>query len=289
MKKGVLYIMLSAVCWGLLPLISRLLFAQGYSGLSVPAMRCFLTCIFFAAWGAKTGSFAKVCGKDLPYFACYGICAIFGTYYFYSLAIERLSMAVASVLLYTAPAFVIVFSRIFYAERITRGKAVALGCTLVGLVLVTGVYDPAALSGDGWGIVFGLLAGLSYSMLSIFGRKGLRLYSAQINTIIPTLCAGAAFFVLCPPWQIALPSAGGAVLFVLLAVVGSVIPYAAYLKGMSLGVEGGNASVIATLEPIVASLMGVVFLQDSITALAVVGICIMLLGIIIAAKASEAG
>lgn len=284
MKKGVLYIMLSAVCWGLLPLISRLLFLQGYSGLSVPAVRCFLTCIFFAAWGIKTGSFQKIHLKDLPYFACNGIFAIFGTYYFYSLAIERLSMAVASVLLYTAPAFVILFSRLIYKERITQGKAIALGCTLVGLVLVTGVYDPTAISGDALGIVYGLLAGLSYSMLSIFGRKGLTLYDSRINTIVPTLCTGVAFLTLCPPWQIAMPTASGAVLFLLLAVVGSVIPYTAYLKGMSLGVEGGNASVIATLEPIVASLVGVCFLGDAITWVAGLGIVVMLAGIVLAAK-----
>ncbi len=285
MKKGVFYIMLSAVSWGLLPLISRLLFAEGYSGLSVPAVRCFITCIFFVGWGVQSHSFQKIKWKDLPYFACYGICAIFGTYYFYSLAIERLSMAVASVLLYTAPAFVIVFSRIIYKERITKGKMLALGCTLVGLVLVTGVYNPAAVSGDAVGIAFGLLSGLSYSMLSIFGRKGLTLYDSKINTIVPTLCTGVAFLVLCPPWQIAVPTATGAVLFLLLAVVGSVIPYTAYLKGMSLGVEGGNASVIATLEPVVASLVGVLVFQDAITWAAGIGICVMLMGIVLAAKA----
>lgn len=287
MKKGVLYIMLSAVCWGLLPLISRLLFLEGYSGLSVPAVRCFITCLFFLVWAVHSRIFSKIKWKDVPYFACNGIFAIFGTYYFYSLAIERLSMAVASVLLYTAPAFVILFSRIIYKERISKGKMLALLCTIVGLVLVTGVYNPAAISGDGYGILFGLLSGLSYSMLSIFGRKGLTLYDANINTIVPTLCTGVAFLALCPPWQIAAPTATGAVLFLLLAVVGSVIPYTAYLKGMSLGVEGGNASVIATLEPVVASLVGVFFLQDAITWVAVLGIFVMLTGIVIAAKAQR--
>lgn len=284
MKRGSIYIILSAFCWGLLPLISRFLFLRGLGGIPVAAMRCFITCGIFAIWAISKGIFRQIKMRHLPFYFLNGALSITGTYLFYSLAIERLSMAMASALLYTAPAFVIIFSAIIFKQTVTKSKLLSLILTFSGCCLVVGLYRPETFIADSLGIIYGLLSGLSYSTLSLFARKGLTLYSSRTNTIVPTMFAGLIFLVISPPWNIPVADPITILLCIALAVVGSVLPYTLYLKGMELGVEGGDASIIATLEPAVATVAGVLAFSDKVNIIQVTGMAVMLGGIVIAAK-----
>jgi len=277
MNRGVFFIVAAAVLWGCFPTIGRFLYSHGSDPVAASTMRALTAAAIYAVIGVKNGDFKGIKGKDIPFFLCYGLTAVTGMYYFYHRAIDMVSIAMAAVLLYTAPAFVIIFSRIIYGEKITASKLVSLVLTFGGAVLVCGVSGVGS-NMNPLGIAFGLAAGLCYSTLTIFGRYGLERYSQRANTFLPTIFGALVLCVIRPVWTIPMGSVELVAGYVAIAVVGSVLPCFFYIKGLGMGVEGGRASVIATIELVVASLVGVIVAGDNIYPMQIVGIALVILG-----------
>ncbi|MBQ9942563.1 MAG: EamA family transporter [Christensenellaceae bacterium] len=276
-KKGTLLVSLAAAFWGLLPLFTRVIYAGGGDPFSVASMRALTGGLAFLVIGLFKGSFRGVSAKRWLIYAAMGIFASGGMYIFYPLSIAHVSTAVAAVLLYTAPAFVIIFSRIFYKEPITRGKAIALAMTFAGCALVVRIYDISSLVVSGLGILFGLLSGITYSLVTVIGRKALGEGDPLQASVLPAMFTLLMFQFIRPVWSIDLSSAGVDLCYLALGLLCGATPMLLYLSGMK-GIEGGKASLIATLEPVVATLVGAFVLGDRLEWLQVVGMVIVLGG-----------
>lgn len=277
MKKGIPFILLGAALWGMIPLFSRLAYAYGSDPVTAGAWRVYLAAGIFLIWFLVDGTLRSVRLKEIPFYLVYGLFGVGGTVLFYMMAVERLSTPMAAMLLYTAPAFVILFDRIFYREPITRIRLASLLCTLFGCFFVVRAYDIGNFNLPG--VLIGLASGLSYSMVTVMGRKANQLHDGRTNAGF-MFFAGAVFFCfLQPPWSLeapSLPLLGG---YLGLALCCSVGAYTAYLYGMRCGVPGGMASITATAEPVVATLLGVFLLGEDLELLQVLGILIVLFGV----------
>jgi len=285
MKKtylGAVYIILAAVMWGFFPMFTRVLYANGITVMQVVAARAITAAIIYAVWGMLAGTFKGLKWRDYLFLAVYGIITLMGTYSFYSLAIRELSSAMASMLLYTAPAFVIIFNRIFYGDRITKIKLLALITAFVGCCLVVRVYDPSSLSLNIVGIAFGLASGITYSLLTVIGRKAYaRGYTAMQNTIVPAAAVGIAMCFVTPPWTIPMLSPTVIACYLAVGVIGSVLPYFFYLKGLSTGIDGGAAILLANIEPVTATVFGCLLFSDPLEIWQILGIVIVLVGAVL--------
>ena len=206
MKKGVWYVLLGAALWGILPIISRFLYLAGSDPVTAAAMRAYLAALIFLIWFLLDGTFKRFRLKELPFYIAYGLCGVGCTFLFYMLAIERLSTAMAAMLLYTGPAFVILFSRLFYREPITKVKLISLICSFGGCFLVVKGYDPSAFGGNLAGILIGLASGISYSMVTVMGRKAKALHGGKENAGLMIIFGSLVFLFLRPPWQISVPT-----------------------------------------------------------------------------------
>lgn len=281
MKKGVLLILLSALLWGTLPVFSRLVYANGSDPVTAAAWRAYIASAVFLIWFLMDGTLKKLKLHEIPFYSLYGLTGVGGTFLFYMMAIERLSIAMAAMLLYTAPAFVILLNRIFYKEPVTRVKILALCATFGGCFLVVRGYDPAAFTANLGGLLIGLLSGICYSMVTVLGRKAASLHDSRTNAGLMILFGACIFLFLRPPWRLtlpALPLLGG---YMGLALLGSVFAYLAYLRGMAQGIEGGIASIIATAEPVIATLLGMLVYGDKLEIWQVLGMVIVFAGILL--------
>ena len=181
--------------------------------------------------------------------------------------------------IHTAPAFVILLSRIFYKEPITGKKLLCLILTLAGSALVVRIYDPASLFVNAAGIALGLASGVCYSLVTVMGRKAL-LYCS--STAVATLAchlrhadsrvhyASLADRHVFSCAHRSLPAAGTDRLRASLCCC--------TIRGFALGVEGGQAGILATIEPVVATLTGVVAFGDVLEGLQIAGIASVLAG-----------
>lgn len=131
--KAYLYIIAAAVCWGLIGLFVRTLAAQGFSSMQIVALRSLAAAICVTLPLLRSGSAAlRIRLRDLWLFVGTGICSLVFFNYCYFNAMQQTSLAVAALLLYTAPVFVMLMSLLCFGEAFTRTKALALLLTFSG-------------------------------------------------------------------------------------------------------------------------------------------------------------
>ena len=276
-------ILAAAALWGVIGLWNRNLMAAGLSPFSIVVVRnlggCALLVLFFLF---RDRSVFKVERRHLKYFFGTGVISVvlFTVCYF---SCQKLcSLAVASILLYTAPSFVVLLSAVLWKEPVTKKKLLALFLTLIGCACVCGVFS-GGLSVTLPGVLLGLGSGFFYALYSIFGRYALAHYPPLTVTVWTFLFAGPASLVLLRPAELAGAFGGNPGLWgtaLALAVFSTAAPYIFYTWGLAR-TEPGRASILASLEPVVASLTGVIAFGEPMGPLTVLGILCVLAGVYI--------
>nr|WP_326214940.1 EamA family transporter [uncultured Oscillibacter sp.] len=274
-------ILAAAALWGIIGVWNRRLMAGGLSPYSIVVVRnCGGLVLLTAVMALRDRSVFRVERQHLKYFFGTGVVSVVLFTVCYFSCQEICSLAVASILLYTAPAIVVVLSALLWREPVTKKKLLALGLTLVGCALVCGVFS-GSLTVTGGGIALGLGAGFFYALYSIFGRYALAHYGPMTVTVWTFVFAGAASLVLVRPAELAaLAQPSMALTAVGLVVCSTVLPYILYTRGLAR-VEAGKASILASLEPVVASVAGVVLFGEPMSPLTAAGIVCVLAGVYI--------
>ena len=274
--------------WGLLGLFFKAGLGYGLTPLALAFMRSWLTlallAVGLALWRPRL---LRIWPRDLPYFALFGGVSVALFYWVYIVAVDLTSVATAAVLLYTAPAWVTILAWRLYGESLGRRHLVALGLAFVGCVLVARAYDPAQLRVNWVGLLAGLGAGFTYAMYSILGVPVLRRY-APTTVVMWAVLFGALLltpFVLLAGLAGLAPVAAPSPLWLWLVgmaagpTVGALLLYTSGLKRVPAGV----ASITATLEPVVATLVAVFVLNESLEPWQIVGGVLILAGILLLA------
>ena len=191
------------------------------------------------------------------------------------------TLSVAAVLLYTAPLFVVVFSTFLFKEKLTIAKCVAMVLMIAGCVFVTGLLSSTG-SISVIGILFGLGSGFAYALYSIFGRfalnRGYQPFTVAFYTFLFASIGILPFSDI--SGMIPLVTVKTSVYMALLGIVSCLLPYILYTKGL-IGLENGKASMISTVEPVVATLISVFIFGESFTINTALGILFIVGGICI--------
>ena len=284
-KLAPLFILAAGILWGCIGIFVRRLNAMGLYSMDIVFLRAVATALAMGAFLLIFNrKMFRIRLKDLWCFLGTGICSIVFFNFCYFKAITLTSLSVAAVLLYTAPAIVMVLSFFLFGEKFTKRKVLALVLTFVGCVLVTGVLTDAG-NVTGLGVLTGLGAGLGYALYSIFSRYALeRGYHSFTITFYTFLIAivGAAFFADVPGVLCVAAKDAGTVLFALgFGIVCTVIPYLLYTAGLQ-HVENGKASIIASIEPVTATMLGIFLFAEKTTVTGIAGVVIVILALAIA-------
>ena len=275
-------ILAAAALWGIIGVWNRNLMAAGLSPTGIVVVRNFGgMLLLLAVFAVKDRSVFRMRREHVKYFFGTGIISVvlFTSCYF---SCQKIcSLAVASILLYTAPSFVVILSAMLWKEPVTKKKLLALALTLVGCACVCGVFD-GGLTVTFTGILLGLGAGFFYALYSIFGRYALAHYSSMTVTVWTFIFAGPASLVMLRPAEMrAVFTAPSAWLLAAgLVVFSTVALYILYTRGLAR-VESGKASIMASLEPVVAALAGVLIFGEPMGLLTLLGILCVLAGVYI--------
>lgn len=276
-------IIAAGILWGTMGIFVRCLSAWGFSALQITALRIVMGAVMYLAFLAVTDkNRLKIRWKDIPLFIGMGVGSIFLMSITYFSTIQMTSLSVAAILLYTAPIFVMIMSVFFLKERLSTSKIIALIMAFAGCVLVTGIGGIVQISTGG--IAMGLLSGLSYALYSIFGSFALRKYHPYTVSAYAFTFAALAELVLCNVPKtvetvMTAPSPAMAVVVsAVMAFATAFLPYLFYTFGLKR-VEAGKASVLATVEPMTATLLGIVLYKEALHVLSVAGVVLILMAI----------
>lgn len=274
----------SGCLWGTMGYFRRTLGSFGLNSFGIVLVRCALSALLFAcAIGMTDPRAFRVRWKDAWCFIGSGIFSLlfFSSCYFQ--AMTMMSLSVAAILLYTAPCFVMLLSAVFFQEKLTRKKILAMVLAFSGCCLVSGIVgEDVRLTTAG--VLYGLGSGIGYALYSIFGKFALaRGYSSNTINFWSCLLAALGAGVLwgfAEPFQVLTASAGNFLFCVLTAVVTTFLPYFLYTYGLS-GVEAGKASVMASVEPVVATVVGLLVFGERLSVWSAAGIALVLAAIVL--------
>ena len=281
-NKGLVAVLAAGTFWGTMGFFARSLYSAGFGPLEVAQTRITTGLILVGLYILLFNrSQFEVKLKDIWCFLGTGIVSLllFSTCYFS--ALNYTSLAVAAILLYTAPFFVMLMSLVLFKEKMNGKKILALLLAFAGCVLVSGVGGNESFS---WkGILLGLGSGFFYALYSIFGRYAInRGYGAWTMTFYTFLFCSIGCAFLCD-WQVigaSVQADSSVLLWVLgLGFVTAFLPYVLYSTGLE-NMESSKASILASVEPVVSALFGVFVFHETMTLLGVLGI-LMVLGAIV--------
>ncbi len=283
-KIGSILIILAGVFWGSMGIFVRKLGSIGFDSIQIVAIRVTLSAMIFSLiLLIKDRVGFRIRPKDIILFMGLGFGSIlfFTTCYFK--AISMMSLSTAAILLYTSPVWIMLMSVLFFHEKLTGRKVLALIIAFAGCVLVSGI------SGEGvtlTGLLVGLGSGIGYGLYSILGTIALRRYSPYTVTAYTFIFAAVGSVFICRPAELlsrfeARDNIFLLILFcILTAFVTAVIPFMAYTLGLRW-VEASRAGILATVEPMVATLFGVIIFSEPLKLLSLLGIIMILSAVII--------
>lgn len=281
---GYVLVALAAGLWGTLGLFFR--FLHDYyqlSGLTVAFLRAAVAAILLiVGLGVARRSLFRIPRRSLILFLVYGFIGVAAFYYSYVQAVLLTSVTTGVVLLYTAPAFVTLIAWRVWKEPLTNRKITALIMAFAGCALVARAYNLSELVLNAPGLAFGLGAGLTYALYTVFSKVILARYS-NWTALTYALGAGALFLL---PFQTRgdlAPLASGVAPWLLilgLAIGPTLGSLTLYNTGLRR-VPASNASLVAMLEPVVASGLAFLILGERLEVWQLIGGALVIGGAIL--------
>ncbi|MCS6845687.1 MAG: DMT family transporter [Caldilineales bacterium] len=265
--RGYFLVLLAAGLWATLGIIYKMLAERlGLPPLAVAAFRALLGgALLLVGLAVIRPSWLRLERRAAGVALVYGVFGIALFYAVYINAILTAGVAVAAVLLYTAPAWVALIAWRFLGERLSSVHLAALALTVVGSALVAQAYRPEVLRLNALGVVWGLLSGLTYGLWSVFNKVGVRYTSPWTLQCYGMLVGAATLLLFQPLAPLSAALASPAAIFWLLALalgptVGASVAYAAGVRTVPVSV----ASLVATLEPVLAALLAWLVLGETL-------------------------
>jgi drug/metabolite transporter (DMT)-like permease len=283
--RGYFFIAAATFCWGAAAtagkaifsghvfaghsLISPLVLSQTRTSFAVIALAVFLGIRFGAG-------FFRISRRDLVLCALTGTLGLAGSNYFYYLAIQKATVAIAITLQYTAPVWVLIAMVLRRRERFTLRRLSAVLLALTGIALAIDLFH-SGLSLKAVGVIGGLVASFSFAFYNIVAQA-LVSRNHQFQVMFYTLLgASILWLVLDPPGRLMAQHFTGAqwTFLFLFACLSTLLPYFFYFTGLKY-LDPTRAIIASCLEPVFAILFAVIFVGERLRGLQVAGIAAVL-------------
>jgi drug/metabolite transporter (DMT)-like permease len=292
---GYLMVATAATLFALNGSVSKVVLGSGLSSLQLAQIRATgaaLGLLLFLLLFARAS--LRVDRRELAFLALFGVVGVASVQWLYFVAIDHLPIGVALLIEFTAPLFVALFVRFVYRERIRSRIWAALTLCIVGISIVVELWSGVGFDTIGMAAAFcGALALTAYMLMAERERR----HRDPVSLSFYGFGFAALFWALVQPvWQFPWKVLGDRVslqgnlsdytapvwlLVAFVVVVGTMITFS-LLTGALRHIPATRASIVATLEPVVATVVAWLWLGESFGAAQLVGGAIVLSGIILA-------
>ena len=279
-----------AFLWGCAATVAKLLFARRVDTVLLVQTRVtFSVIIMGCVLALLRRDLLRVRLNDLWRMALLGIVGIAGANYTYYVLIREASVAIAILLQYTAPLFVMAYAAFTREEELTGVKLLAAILALAGCYFAVGGFEAAGGLPAG-ALAVGILAALCFAFLTVFTRHLLSRYSIWTVTLYSFAFASLFWLLVNPPWRIVEVSPPAPMWFALvgLSLISVLLPYSLYFAGLR-HVVSSRAIIISTLEPITAIVTAGLIAGERLTELQALGAVLVLGAIVLLQLRREKG
>lgn len=285
---GYLLTILSALAFASLSLFAKLAFDAGVSAWSLTFINSAAALVLLGAmyarerrpqWSALRQNWVRL--------VIFGLCGVGGTLAF-NLALAHLSISLATILLFTYPAFTALFSWLVNGQRPSLFHTLALLLTVAGAVFTADLSEAFSGTISVIGIALALLTAVSHALYIVLGERVAHLLSPVGATtwtrLMILLCTVGINPTFLP--ELAHVSTSGWIICILSTVVAGIAPFLFLNKGIAL--IGANRAAIASVAELPFALaLGLLFRGDRILLLQWMGAALITVAVIISQRRSE--
>ncbi|WP_077621819.1 DMT family transporter [Sediminibacillus massiliensis] len=257
-------IVLGAAFWGVTGLFVQSLYGFGFSPWEVVAVRLAVSSILlFILLLTFARPYLRIKSKHLPYFFGLGVFSIALFNWCYFAVMERASLSIAVIFVYTSPIFAAVIARLYYQETITVRKSSAIILTIIGCGFVIGFFPIGNVNISVITLLLGIFSGVFCSLYSIIGKHVSRLYHPLTVTFYSMLCGSLLTVPTSSVWENRAAFLQTEVWMNILgiSIISTILAYILYTAGLK-SVESSKAAILSAFELIVSVFIGVVLFGD---------------------------
>ncbi|MBR6647336.1 MAG: EamA family transporter [Clostridia bacterium] len=288
-KRAFIYIVIAGILWGTSSIFVHFLAPFGFSSPQMTFVRGFVTTISLSIYILiKDKSLFKAKFKEFLLFALGGL-SFFSTATCYYASMQMTSVSTAVVLMYIAPVLVMIYSVALLGEKLTPLKSISVLIMLIGCVLVSGVIG--GLKFDFWGIIIGIMSGISYAAYNVITKYQMRngsnpltatFYCFAVSSLVGVFVCDA--FAM--PKLIAQSSYLTIPLLLGLGICTCVLPYFLYTLSLK-ELPVGTVASLGIIEPMSATVLSVLFLNEVLSFTSAIGIVLILGAVFMLSKSKE--
>lgn len=281
---GPLLVILSAVCFGAMPIFGKFAYAEGVTPAELVFVRFVLAAVVL--WGLvalrrRPAGPRRRAGRRVLLTAI-GLGAIGyaaqASLFFH--ALEVMDASVLAIILYTFPAMVTLAAFALGRERPTMTKVLALGIALTGTMLV--VLGSAALSFPVLGTVLGLGSAVTYTIYILVSDTIVgRMDPIRLAAIVMTSAAASlGIRELVTGGLVMTVTAMGWVWIGGIVVVSTVLAMTAFFAGLARSGPTTTA-ILSTVEPVATAALAFLVLGEVLTTAQLVGGLLVLTAVLL--------
>ena len=283
-NKGYLMVLTAGALWGTIGFFATLLSNHGLGAAPVAFFRLLSASIMLALILLVKGKgirLFKISRRGL--ISCMLVGFVSQAFYnvCYMNAIEQGGMATAAVFLYTSPIYVALISRILFKEALTKNKILAILINIVGCIITVTGGDFSTMKLSIFGLIMGILAGFTYALLPILSRTGADKEDPFTSAFYGQAFGALLLFFLIRPYNGIGAEFSLQMLLVLIGfgIVPSAMGYIVYYAGIGKVIETSRIPVLASVETVVAAVVGLVVFGQGLSLMKVIGIALVLCSI----------
>ena len=300
--RGILYIMAATFLWGVAASLGRAVFT-GKLALAGQEIRpidalilaqtrtsvslLVLTPLLLARPGTQA---LRLPFRDIVQVAFLGTLGVAASNYFYYLAIQRTTVAIAIIVQYTAPVWVLLYMVLRGLQHVTWRRLGSVALAVAGSALAIGAVGADTLHPDRVGITAALLAAFSFSFYNIAGHSLLDRYDRFQVLLWTLLSATLCWLFINPPWRIINAHYSGEqwAFLALFSFISVLVPFSFYFAGLQ-HLEPTSAIVTSCMEPVFAIVIAAISLREGLRPLQALGIVVVLAAILLIQLPEKAG
>jgi len=239
-----------AILFGVNGNISTLLFNNGVTPVTLISFRMLIggICLLAAMilWQRKALQAPR---RSWGWIVVFGLVLAMNTFTYF-LAISRLPLAVALVIIFTASTWIALGEALWYRRMPSVYVLISLGLSLTGVVLLTGIWHTSLNNLDTLGLFYALIALIAYTAYLLCGRRVGRHLPSMTSTGYGALVASIFWFSVQPPWAIPTKTWSSPfhiVLIALVGIIGMAAPFALVVGGLRR-VDAARVGIVGMLE-----------------------------------------
>lgn len=296
MKKGYIYIILSAVMFSTMEIAGKML-SNEINSFQLNFIRFLIGALILLPLAVKDLKKRNVSlnKNDLAYFFLTGFLCVIISMSFFQFAIVQTKASIVAIVFSVNPVFTIPFAYFLLKEELKKSTVLSLVVSLIGLICI---LNPLKINSDIKGIVFAILAAVTFSLYSVIGKMRSERYGSIVMNCFTFLAGDLLMLILIffsnLPFIVKLNKVlrisvlsnipiiyginkANILVIIYLGIVVTGLGYLFYFFAMD-ETSATTASVVFFIKPALAPILSLIILHESIPFNTILGIVFILIG-----------